>query len=80
MTGGLVTQADRARWQRQAARELAAVLDAHDGLPPITWLVALALDESRERPGGGTVFLRASARRGGVKVQLTATVFAEDGQ
>ena len=110
MTGGWVTQADRARWQRQAARELAAVLDAHDGLPLITWLVgpagpvlsgrvnglspagqvravfaawraALALDESRERPGGGgTVFLQASARRGGVKVRLTATVFAEEAQ
>jgi hypothetical protein len=28
VTGGWVTQADRARWRAQAVRELAAVLDA----------------------------------------------------
>jgi hypothetical protein len=40
VTGGpWVTQADRARWQRQAVRELAAVLDAHGDLPPIAWTV-----------------------------------------
>ena len=42
MTGGWVTQADRARWQAQAVRELAAVLDAHGDLPPIAWTVGPA--------------------------------------
>ena len=31
MTGGWITQADRARWQQQAAAELAAILDAAPG-------------------------------------------------
>ena len=45
------------------------------------WRAALALRDSRERPGsGGTVFLQASAHRGGVKVRLTATVFEEETQ
>jgi hypothetical protein len=45
------------------------------------WRAALALKQSRERPGsGGTVFLQASAHRGGVKVRLTATVFEEETQ
>jgi len=40
VTGGSwVTQAGRARWQRQALRELAAILDAHPGLPLIAWTV-----------------------------------------
>lgn len=43
MTGAAwVTQADRARWQRQAAAELAAILAAHDGLPCIAWTVGPA--------------------------------------
>jgi hypothetical protein len=33
----LVTQADRWQWQRQGARELAAILDAHPDLPQIGW-------------------------------------------
>jgi hypothetical protein len=37
-----VTQADRARWQRQAVSELAAILDAHDHLPPIAWTLGPA--------------------------------------
>jgi hypothetical protein len=37
-----VIQADRARWQRGAAAELAAVLDAHPGLPAIAWTVGPA--------------------------------------
>jgi len=103
-----ITQADRVRWQRQAVRELAAIIEDCAGLPLIAWTVgpagsvlagrvsglfpagqtravfagwraALALEESRERPGiGGTVLLQASARRGGVKVRLTATVFEEE--
>ena len=40
MTGASwVTQADRARWQRQAARELAAILGAWGDLPLIMWAV-----------------------------------------
>jgi hypothetical protein len=35
-------QADRARWQRQAAAELAAILDVHPGLPAIAWTVGPA--------------------------------------
>ena len=42
MTGGWITQADRARWQRQAAAELAAVLDDCAGLPCIAWTVSPA--------------------------------------
>ena len=43
MTGvSWVTAADRERWQLQAARELAAILDAHPGLPLITWTVSPA--------------------------------------
>ena len=37
-----VIQADRARWQRQAAAELAAILYAHPGLPAIAWTVSPA--------------------------------------
>ncbi len=40
MTGGWITQADRARWQRQAAAELASILGHCDGLPLITWTVS----------------------------------------
>ena len=39
MTGGWITRADRERWQRDAVRELAAILDAHPGLPLIAWAV-----------------------------------------
>jgi len=35
-------QADQARWQRQAAAELAAVLDGHGDLPCIAWTVGPA--------------------------------------
>ncbi len=38
----LVTQADRFHWQRAAARELAAILKAHPGLPAITWAIGPA--------------------------------------
>ncbi len=37
MTGGWITQADRSRWQQRAAAELAAILDAHPGIPVIAW-------------------------------------------
>jgi len=40
------------------------------------WQAALALEQDREQPGrAGMVFLHAAARRGGVKVRITATVF-----
>jgi len=39
-----VTQADRARWQQQAAGELSAILAAHPDLPTISWTIT---------PGGG---------------------------
>lgn len=43
MSGALeITQADRARWQRQAAGELARILDSHPQLPAIAWTVGLA--------------------------------------
>ncbi len=43
MTGALaITQADRARWQRQAAAELCRILDDCAGLPPIAWTVGPA--------------------------------------
>jgi hypothetical protein len=100
VTGGWITQADRGRWQREAVRELASILDAHPGLPLISWAVgpagsslagrvpgagaraaftawqqALGLDDVLEVPigDGSAVWLRARARRGGVRVTVTAT-------
>jgi hypothetical protein len=49
---GWVTQADRARWQREAVRELAAVLDAHDDLPVIAWSIGPAGGVLSGRVGG----------------------------
>ena len=54
MTGGWITPADRERWQRDAVRELAAILGAHPGLPPITWAVG---------PAGGSLAGRADGSR-----------------
>jgi len=42
VTGGWITQADRARWQRQAAAELAVILDDCRDLPLIAWTVGPA--------------------------------------
>lgn len=42
MSGGWITQGDRARWQHQAALALAAILGGCGGLPLITWTVAPA--------------------------------------
>ena len=50
MTGGWITQADRARWQQRAAAELAAILAAHPDLPVIAWTVT-ASGGSPVRPG-----------------------------
>jgi hypothetical protein len=37
-----IAQADRASWQRQAAAELARILEGHPELPCITWTVGPA--------------------------------------
>lgn len=42
MTGSWVSQGERALWQRRAAAELTAILDAHRDLPVITWTVGPA--------------------------------------
>lgn len=42
MTGGWVTHADHARWQLQAARELAAILGDFGDLPLLAWTVVPA--------------------------------------
>ena len=110
MTRGWITQADRERWQRDAVRELAAILDAHSGLLLIAWAVgqsggslagrsagpvpgagaraaftawqhALGLEDVLEVPaaaGGSAVWLRASARRGSVRITVTAVTDGED--
>ena len=39
VTGGWVTHADHARWQLEAARELAAILDGRGSLPLLSWTV-----------------------------------------
>jgi hypothetical protein len=59
VTGGWITQADRARWQQRAAAELAAILAAHPDLPVLAWTVTAS--------GGalsGQVFAPAASRRG----------------
>ena len=56
MTRGWITQADRERWQRDAVRELAAILDAHPGLPLIAWAVGQS---------GGSLSGRIAAVPGG---------------
>jgi len=59
VTGGWITQADRVRWQQQAAAELAAILAGHRGLPVIAWTVTAS--------GGalsGRVLAPAGGRRG----------------
>lgn len=42
VSGGWISQADRARWQRQAAAELAAILEIHRDLPLLAWTVGPA--------------------------------------
>ena len=58
VSGGWITQADRSRWQQRAVAELAAILDAHPGIPVIAWTVS---------PAGGALsgqVLAAAGRRG----------------
>jgi hypothetical protein len=40
VSGSWIGQGERARWQRQAAAGLTAILDACPGLPVIAWTVA----------------------------------------
>jgi hypothetical protein len=42
VTGPVISQDERARWQRRAAAELAAILGAHQDLPVIAWTVGPA--------------------------------------
>ena len=59
MTGGWITQARRARWQQQAATELAVILAEHPDIPVIAWTVTAS--------GGalsGQVLAPAVGRRG----------------
>ena len=59
VTGGWITQADRSRWQQQAATELAAILAAHPEIPVLAWTVNAS--------GGalsGQVLAPAASRRG----------------
>ena len=59
VTGGWITQAGRARWQQQAAAELAAILAGHPDIPVIAWTVTAS--------GGalsGQVLAPAAGRRG----------------
>ena len=59
VTGGWITQADRARWQQRAVAELAAILAAHPDIPVLAWTITAA--------GGalsGQVLAPAGSRRG----------------
>jgi len=58
VTGGWITQADRARWQQQAAAELAVILDGHPDLPVIAWTVTAS-----GRALSGQVLAPAEGRR-----------------
>jgi hypothetical protein len=110
VTGLEITCKERAGWQRRAAVELTAILDAHPDLPRIAWTAgpagsvlvghvnglapaaqvreaftawrrALGLQEDPgQQMSGGTTWLHAAARRGLVKVRLTATVFGDEEQ
>jgi hypothetical protein len=42
VSGGWITHADQARWQMQAARELAAILGDFGDLPLLVWTVVPA--------------------------------------
>lgn len=42
MAGPQITDAEQALWQRRAAAQLAAILQAHPDLPPIAWTVGSA--------------------------------------
>lgn len=52
MTAYGISQADRSRWQRRAAGELAALLAAHPDLPCLAWTVGPAGSVLLGRVGG----------------------------
>ena len=59
VSGGWITQADRARWQQRATAELAAILAAHPDIPVLAWTVTAS--------GGalsGQVLTPSAGRRG----------------
>lgn len=60
-----ITQADRAGWQRQAARQLAAILDHHAALPLIAWTVGSS-------GGGLSGQVTGLVPAGGVRAVFTA--------
>lgn len=68
MTGGWITRADRERWQRDAVRELAAILDAHPGLPLITWAVG---------PAGGSLAGRVAGPVPGAGARAAFTAWQQ---
>jgi hypothetical protein len=61
VTGGWIARADQERWQRDAVRELASILDAHPGLPLIAWAVG---------PAGGS--LAGMVHGAGARAAFTA--------
>jgi hypothetical protein len=66
VTGGWVTQADRSRWQQQAASELAAILAAHPDIPLLAWTVTASAGGLSGRvlvPAGGRRALFAQWRQ-----------------
>ena len=66
MTGGWISQADRSRWQQQAAAELAVILAAHPDIPVIAWTVTAsggALSGQVLAPGAGRRGLFAEWRQ-----------------
>jgi hypothetical protein len=66
VTGGWITQADRSRWQQQAAAELAAILAAHPDIPLLAWTVtasAAGLSGRVLAPAGGRRALFAQWRQ-----------------
>jgi hypothetical protein len=65
---GKITQADRVRWQQEAARELAAVLDAHGNLPVIAWTIG---------PAGGGLSGRISGLAPGASVRAAFTAWQQ---
>ena len=59
VSGGWISQADRFRWQQQAAAELVAILAAHSDLPLLAWTVTASA-------GGlsGQILVPGADRRG----------------
>jgi hypothetical protein len=66
VTGGWITQADRARWQQRAAAELAVILAAHPDIPLLAWTVTASAGGLSGRvlaPAGGRRALFAQWRQ-----------------